>query len=101
MVAALFAGACNLLPGLTYPSDSTSTSSTSTTFSGSLSPQGAPVLFTFTAGTAPVAGHSALSTLDNVRDRSGPGHSQRHNGVHAHELHDVCGRLVHLVDFSR
>jgi hypothetical protein len=55
MVAALFAGGCNLLPGLTSPSDSTSSSSSSTTFSGSLSPQGAPVFFTFTAGAGPVA----------------------------------------------
>lgn len=51
IVAAVFAGGCNLLPGSTSPSDSTTT----TTFSGSLSPRGAPVFFTFTAGAGQVA----------------------------------------------
>lgn len=51
IVAALFAGGCNLPPGSTSPSDSTTT----TMFSGSLTPGGAPVFFTFTAGAGPVA----------------------------------------------
>lgn len=51
IVAALGAGGCNLPPGSTSPSDSTTTA----TFSGSLSPQGAPVFFTFTAGAGAVA----------------------------------------------
>jgi hypothetical protein len=54
VVAAIFAGACNLLPGLSSPTDPTS-QPTATTFSGSLAPQGAPVFFTFTAGAGPVA----------------------------------------------
>jgi hypothetical protein len=54
VVAAVFAGGCNLLPSLSSPTDPTP-QSTSTTFSGSLAPLGAPVFFTFAAAAGPVA----------------------------------------------
>jgi hypothetical protein len=54
VVAVPFAAGCNLLPGSTSPSDPSST--TTTMFSGTVTPQGAPAFFTFTVAAAgPVA----------------------------------------------